>query len=40
VIWYSATGRTRPCPGERKVEMPGPFLKAAKKFHDDDDDGN
>ena len=38
VIWYSATGWTRPYPGESKVEMPGPFLRAAKKFHDDDDD--
>ena len=37
VIWYSATGWTRPYPGENKVLMPGPFLKAAKKYHDDDD---
>jgi hypothetical protein len=38
VIWYSTTGWARPYPGEQKVEMPGPFVKAAKKFHDDDDD--
>ncbi|HZS53935.1 MAG TPA: hypothetical protein VFA65_06000, partial [Bryobacteraceae bacterium] len=38
VIWYSATGWTRPYPGEAKIEMPGPFVKAAKKFRDDDDD--
>ncbi|HEY1950197.1 MAG TPA: hypothetical protein VGG97_24520 [Bryobacteraceae bacterium] len=38
VIWYSTTGWARPYPGERKVQMPGPFLKAAKKFHDEDDD--
>jgi hypothetical protein len=38
VIWYSATGWARPYPGEGKVEMPGPFLKAARKFHDEDDD--
>jgi YVTN family beta-propeller protein len=39
VVWYSATGWARPYPGEPKVEMPGPFVKAAKKYHDDDDDG-
>jgi hypothetical protein len=38
VIWYSATGWVRPYPGERTVQMPGPFVKAARKFHDDDDD--
>ncbi len=38
VTWYSATGWTRPYPGESKVLMPGPFLKAAKKYRDDDDD--
>jgi len=38
VIWYSTTGWARPYPGERNVQMPGPFVKAAKKFHDDDDD--
>ena len=37
VIWYSATGWTRPYPGENKVLMPGPFVKAAKKYRDDDD---
>jgi hypothetical protein len=37
IVWYSATGWTRPYPGEPKVEMPGPFVKAAKKYHDDDD---
>lgn len=35
--WYSATGWTRPYPGENKVLMPGPFVKAAKKYVDDDD---
>ncbi|MBV8833985.1 MAG: hypothetical protein JO108_32695 [Acidobacteriaceae bacterium] len=38
VVWYSATGWARPYPGEAKVEMPGPFVKAAKEYHDDDDD--
>jgi len=38
VIWYSATGWERPYPGESKVLMPGPFAKAARKYHDDDDD--
>jgi YVTN family beta-propeller protein len=38
VIWYSVTGWVRPYPGERKVAMPGLFVKAAKKYHDDDDD--
>lgn len=37
-VWYSATGWVRPYPGEAEVEMPGPFVKAAKKYHDDDDD--
>jgi len=37
VTWYSATGWKRPYPGENKVEMPGPFVKAAKKYRDDDD---
>jgi YVTN family beta-propeller protein len=37
VTWYAATGWTRPYPGEKKVEMPGPFVKAAKKYRDDDD---
>jgi hypothetical protein len=38
VTWYSATGWTRPYPGEKKVLMPGPFIKAAKKYSDSDDD--
>jgi YVTN family beta-propeller protein len=37
VIWYSATGWTRPYPGENKVLMPGPLVKAARKYRDDDD---
>jgi YVTN family beta-propeller protein len=37
VTWYSATDWKRPYPGETKVEMPGPFVKAAKKYRDDDD---
>jgi YVTN family beta-propeller protein len=37
-VWYSATGWTRPYPGETRVEMPGAFVKAAKKYQDDDDD--
>jgi YVTN family beta-propeller protein len=37
VTWYSATGWTRPYPGENKVLMPGPFVKAAKKYSDGDD---
>lgn len=38
VTWYSATNWQRPYPGESRVEMPGPFVKAAKKYRDDDDD--
>ena len=38
VTWYSATGWTRPYPGEDKVLMPGPFVKAAKRYRSDDDD--
>ena len=38
VIWYATTNWSQPYPGESKVEMPGPFVKAAKKYHDDDDD--
>jgi len=38
VIWYSSTSWSRPYPGESNVLMPGPFVKAAKKYHDDDDD--
>ncbi len=37
VTWYSATDWKRPYPGETRVEMPGPFVKAAKKYRDDDD---
>jgi YVTN family beta-propeller protein len=37
VTWYSATNWQRPYPGEAKVLMPGPFVKAAKKYRDDDD---
>ena len=38
ITWYSSTDWKRPYPGENKVEMPGPFVKAAKKYRDDDDD--
>jgi YVTN family beta-propeller protein len=38
VTWYSTTGWKRPYPGESKVEMPARFVKAAKKYRDDDDD--
>ena len=38
VTWYSATGWTRPYPGEDKVLMPGPFVKAARKYRSDADD--
>jgi YVTN family beta-propeller protein len=38
ITWYSTTNWTRPYPGESKVEMPGPFVKAAKKYLGDDDD--
>lgn len=38
VIWYSATDWKRPYPGESKILMPGPFVKAARKYRDDDDD--
>jgi hypothetical protein len=37
ITWYSSTDWKRPYPGENKVEMPGPFVKAAKKYRDDDD---
>jgi YVTN family beta-propeller protein len=36
VAWYSATGWLRPYPGESKVEAPGAFVRAAKKFRDED----
>lgn len=38
VDWYSATGWSRPYPGETEVLMPGPFIKAAKKYLDNDND--
>lgn len=38
VTWYSATGWVLPYPGEKDVLMPGPFVKAAKKYIDNDDD--
>jgi YVTN family beta-propeller protein len=38
VIWYSATDWERPYPGENKVLMPEPFVKAAKKYRADDDE--
>jgi hypothetical protein len=38
VTWYSATDWKRPYPGEKKLLMPGPFVKAAKNYHDNDDD--
>jgi YVTN family beta-propeller protein len=37
VVWYSATGWSRPYPGEPKIEMPRAFVKGARKYHDDDD---
>jgi YVTN family beta-propeller protein len=37
VDWYATTGWTRPYPGEDKVRIPGPFIKAAKKYRDSDD---
>jgi hypothetical protein len=36
-IWYVTTGWDCPYPGEDKVLMPGPFVKAAKKYSGDDD---
>ena len=38
VTWYAATNWTRPYPGEEKVFLPGPFVKAAKNYRDNDDD--
>jgi YVTN family beta-propeller protein len=38
VTWYATTGWNRPYPGEDKVMMPGPFVKAAKRYVGDDDD--
>ena len=37
VTWYSATGWKRPYPGEKKLLMPERFVRAAKRYHDDDD---
>jgi len=37
VTWYSATDWKRPYPGEKRILMPGPFLRAAKAYRDDDD---
>ena len=37
VTWYSATDWKRPYPGEKKLLMPGPFVRAAKNYKDDDD---
>jgi YVTN family beta-propeller protein len=37
VTWYSATDWKRPYPGEKKLLMPGPFVRAAKNYHDEDD---
>jgi DNA-binding beta-propeller fold protein YncE len=37
-IWYAATDWKRPYPGEAKVSLPAPFVKAAKGYRDDDDD--
>jgi len=36
VIWYSATQWKRPYPGENTLLAPGPFVKAAKKYRDDE----
>jgi YVTN family beta-propeller protein len=38
VTWYSATDWKRPYPGENKLLMPDQFVKAAKRYVDDDDD--
>ncbi len=38
VIWYSSTNWIRPYPGENKVLMPGPLVKAARSYAGDDDD--
>ncbi|HET7085770.1 MAG TPA: bifunctional YncE family protein/alkaline phosphatase family protein [Rhizomicrobium sp.] len=38
VTWYSATDWKRPYPGEKKLQMPGPFVRAAKRYRDKDDD--
>lgn len=38
VTWYSATDWKRPYPGEKKLLMPGPFVRAAKNYRDEDDE--
>ncbi|MDR3723180.1 MAG: hypothetical protein P4K83_01655 [Terracidiphilus sp.] len=38
VIWYSTTHWVRPYPGDAKVQMPSPFVKAAKRYAGGDDD--
>jgi hypothetical protein len=38
VIWYVTTGWNRPYPGESKILMPEPLVKAAMKYKGDDDD--
>lgn len=38
VTWYATTGWNRPYPGEDKILMPGPLVKAAMKYKSDDDD--
>ncbi|MEO6817381.1 MAG: bifunctional YncE family protein/alkaline phosphatase family protein [Edaphobacter sp.] len=37
-IWYATTSWKRPYPGEDKVLVPGPLVKAARKYTGDDDD--
>jgi YVTN family beta-propeller protein len=38
VTWYVTTGWNRPYPGESKILMPEPLVKAAMKYKGDDDD--
>ncbi len=38
--WYATTGWKTPYPGEATVLPPGPFVKAAREYRDDDDDGD
>ena len=38
LTWYSATDWKRPYPGEKRLLMPGPFVRAAKSYHDKDDE--
>jgi hypothetical protein len=37
-IWYASTGWKRPYPGEKSVALPQTFVKAALRYHDEDDD--